>query len=436
MAQMSALSLYESARVCYSVAYTPLCYVFMISSQSNSALNDNVAPAEPEDQYNIQPGYLGSTPPPGDPPRRSERLWVDRAEQLLRAVAMLKRARVIAIDAEFTQVRSHAQRTVASTVPRLALLQLAIDHHCFVVDTLRLNDLSPLKAVVENPDSVVLLHGAGGDLRVMAERGLNVAHYYDLEATSRSIFGQYESSLAAMLQRAFNMRLDKSLQRTDWTRRPLPPAMIAYAARDAEVTLALYHWLNEHYPTILALHENTNRTEPVAEWIEPFLYGTAIVSPEVAVAEARAHGIIQNKAQVTADCRAALVTITHPLRRNRLLRLITDLSLTKLAPDIIPLLQAATSDERAGSARALGRLYVQSAQESIRPLLNDPVYDVRKAAQTALHNLNGKRPRPARAPITKTADGARTWVIEAANAEDPGADGQDWRARLRSMLDQ
>ena len=99
----------------------------------------------------------------------------------------------------------------------------------------------------------------------MAERGLNVAHYFDLEATSRSIFGQHESSLAAMLQRAFHVRLDKSLQRTDWTRRPLPPAMVAYAARDAEMTLALYYWLNEHYSWALKLHESTNLQEPVAD---------------------------------------------------------------------------------------------------------------------------------------------------------------------------
>ena len=62
-------------------------------------------------------------------------------------------------------------------------------------------------------------------------------------------------SLAGMLQRAFGYRLDKSLQRTDWLRRPLPPAMVAYAARDAEVTLALYYWLDTHYHTILKMHE-------------------------------------------------------------------------------------------------------------------------------------------------------------------------------------
>src|SRR5947209_16674024 len=146
---------------------------------------------------------------------------------------------------------------VVSSVPRLALLQLAIERQCFVVDALRLYDLSPLEAIIGDPDTIVLLHGAGADMRVMAERGLNVAHYFDLEATCRSIFGQHESSLAAMLLRAFNIRLDKSLQRTDWTRRPLPPAMIAYAARDAEVTRALYHWPDQHFQDNLQLHGNS-----------------------------------------------------------------------------------------------------------------------------------------------------------------------------------
>jgi hypothetical protein len=392
-------------------------------------------PSQAGDQDNVQPGYLGQTPPPGKLPPRGERVWVERPEQLLQAVDVLTKSRVVAIDAEFTQVRSRTQGEVISSVPRLALLQLAIDRHCFVVDTLRLNNLAPLADVVENPEIVVLLHGAGADMRVMAERGLNVAHYYDLEATSRSIFGQHESSLAAMLQRAFNMRLDKSLQRTDWTRRPLPPAMIAYAARDAEVTLALYHWLNHYYHEILKLHENTNQADPVAVWIEPFLRGTSHMSPEMAVAEARTQGIIVNKAQVYADCRAALANVTHPMRRNRLLRLIADLSLKQLAPDIQLLLNSPTSDERAGSARALGRLGIKSARNAIEALLQDPVHDVRKSALTALHNLDDKEPRPQHAAPSRTADGVRSWIIETPDQESTPSDEHDWKARLRSIIE-
>jgi hypothetical protein len=207
--------------------------------------------------------------------------------------------------------------------------------------------------------------------------------------------------------------------------------MVAYAARDAEMTLALYHWLDQYYPWALSLHENTSQPEPVAAWIEPFLRGTAIVSPEVAVAVAKAQGSILDDAQIIADCRAALAILIHPMRRNRLLRLIADLSLVQLVPDIEPLLQAPTADERAASARALGRLGVKQAKPLIQPLLQDPVQDVRKAAQTALRSLGDKEVRPPTLPATRLADGARSWSVGEAN--DAGNDN-DWKARLRTMM--
>lgn len=379
----------------------------------------------------IPPGYLGVTPPPGSPPQRGLRIWVDRPEQLRQAVNQLKQAKLIAIDTEFTQPRIRTQGDSQSS-PILALMQLAIEHQCFVADTLRLSNLSPLAEVVANPEYSILLYGASADLRVMAERGLNIAHYYDLEAASRSIFGQQESSLAAMLRRAFNVRLDKSLQRTDWLRRPLPTAMIAYAARDAEMTLALYHWLDQHYSWALKLHENFDQQiEPVAAWIEPFLRGTATGPAEMVVSQAKAQGIIRDNAQVEADCRAALASLKHPMRISRLLRLIADLSLVGLAPDIEPLLHALAADERAASARALGRLGVKEAKTLIEPLLQDPVYDVRKAAQIALNNLEGKSPRPRRLPA-KLVEGARSWTV---GETSPPTEEDDWKARLRTMMD-
>jgi hypothetical protein len=399
-------------------------------------LNDNLSLTNSDGLENIVSGYHGPTPPISQLPPRGERFWVDRPGQLLHAVSLLKQARVVAVDAEFTQARLRTQKDVVSTIPRLALLQLAIDQHCFVVDALRLYNLSPLMDVVGNPSIAILLHGAGGDMRVMAERGLHVAHYYDLEATSRSIFGQHESSLAAMLQRAFAIHLDKSLQRTDWTRRPLSPAMIAYAARDAEVTLALYRWLDQHYHDILQLHQSPGTADTVARWIEPFLQGNSSLSAEMAVAEARTHGQLHNRAQVVADCRAALVLVQHPTRRSRLLRLISDLSLVQLSGDILPLLHAKTADERSASARALGRLGIKSAEEAIRSLLCDSVYEVRKAAEAALRHLNDKETRAQHATPITSADGTRSWVVEKEQQTQQTADeNASWKARLRSIID-
>ena len=386
----------------------------------------------PEEQEQELPGYLGDSPRYGKLARRGERTWVDRPEQLQQAAAVLQQASIVAIDAEFTQARSYNSSEAASSSPRLALLQLAIDGHCFVVDALRLRDLSPLADVVDNRGIRTLLHGAGADLRVMAERELFVTYYYDLEAISRSVFGQHESSLAAMLMRAFNTRLDKSLQRTDWTRRPLPPAMVAYAARDAEMTLALYYWLSEHFPWAFQLHDSDNLQAEVAPWIAPFLRGTSPLPVDVVVAEAIRQGSIRDREQLVTDCRAALVTLIHPMLRSRLLRLISDLALTQLAPDIEPLLNAPAADVRASAIRALGRMVGEHHKEQIRPLLADPVHDVRIAAQTALRSPGQKTGKVNVATPVRNADGSRSWTI---GASDDGnrVDEDDWKARLRSI---
>ncbi|HVB74551.1 MAG TPA: hypothetical protein VNE38_13430 [Ktedonobacteraceae bacterium] len=387
-----------------------------------------------EEQEQILPGYLGESPPFGQLPERGARAWVDRTEQLQHAASVLKQSSIVAIDAEFTQARLYSQSGPSTSTPRLALLQLAIKEQCFVIDALRLRDLSPLTNVVDNPNIRVLLHGAGADLRVMGERELFVAHYYDLEASSRSIFGQHESSLAAMLLRAFNARLDKSLQRTDWTRRPLPPAMVAYAARDAEMTLALYYWLDQHFAWALSLHDSDNLQVEVASWIDPFLRGTSPLPPDVAVAEAIRQGRIRDREQLVDDCRAALVTHIHPMLRSRLLRLISDLALIQLMPDIKSLLHTPAADERAAAIRALSRLDSENSKELARPLLQDPVHDVRKAAQTALRSPSQKTGKGTRAAPIRNEDGTRSWSIGGASNESDSAEDDDWKARLRSIM--
>ncbi len=399
-------------------------------------MKDRVASTESEDDLErVQPGYFGVTPPPGKLPEKGQRTWVDRPEQLLHVVKALGKSNIVAVDAEFTQVRLRGQNNVVTYSQRLALLQLAIDGQCFVVDALRLNDLSPLTSVVENPAIIILLHGAGSDLRVMAERGLNAAHYYDLEATCRSIFGQHESSLAAMLQRAFQFRLDKSLQRTDWTRRPLPLAMVAYAARDAEMTLVLYYWLDEHFRWALKIHESTNQQEPVASWIEPFLRASSPVPADVAVAEAMEQGIILNQEQLVVDCRAALMSLTNPMRRSRLLRLLADLALVELFPEIESLLSAQTAEERAAAIRALNRLDGARSKALILPLLHDPVQDVRKAVQTALRTPINREPQSKWTMPIKSTDGTRRWTV-GETGETSSAEETDWKARLRSIIDE
>ncbi|MGH2515787.1 MAG: hypothetical protein ACRDHP_09035, partial [Ktedonobacterales bacterium] len=306
-------------------------------------------PAPPDDIR----GYLGDSAAPILAPGWKRRLYIDRPADLVALAADLASAHLLAIDAEFSQVYARGPDDPAH---RLALLQLAIDNDAsvsYVIDSQRLVDLSPLQSALANPAILKLFHGIGSDARVLATRGLVAHHTLDLEAVSRSIFGQRESGLQAMLLRACGIRLDKSLQRADWSRRPLTPAMVAYAARDAEMTLVLYGWLRTNYAWAVALHETPAGEPPpvVAPWILPYLEGARPRPAAYAIADA---GIAGNIAAQERDLHEALAAVTHPTQRARVLRLIADLELAGLAPNLEPYFTAPASEERAGAARTAG----------------------------------------------------------------------------------
>ena len=377
-------------------------------------------------------GYQGDTPAHVVVPVWKRRLFIDRPADLRSFAADLSGATVLAIDAEFVQ--NYHRRGPDDPSHRLTLLQFALDNDyrvSYVVDTLRLSDLSPLQEPLERASLLKLFHGMSSDIRVLASRGLTPLHTLDLEAVSRSLFGQRESGLQAMLLRATGERLDKSLQRADWSRRPLTPAMVAYAARDAEVTYVLYRWFLANYPEAMRAFEVAADEPPaqVAAWVRPYLDNGRGGKPiDVALAEVGLENDID--AQIVT-LREALAAELRPNQRSRVMRLITDLELRELAPELRAYLTSNASEERAGAARALGRLHIFNATEAIRALLHDPVQDVRQAAQTALGFLEGGlTPRPALR--SERRNGHRVW---SANQRDPEPDfAEPWRAKLRAQL--
>ncbi len=383
------------------------------------------ADGQPQDD-----GYRGATPTPWPAPTWKRRLFIDRPADLRAFVNDLNDAQVMAIDAEFVQ--NYHRRGPEDPAHRLTLLQFAIDNDyraSYVVDPLRLSDLSPLQEPLERASTLKLFHGMSSDIRVLASRGLVPRRTLDLEAVSRSLFGQRESGLQAMLRRATGERLDKSLQRADWSRRPLTPAMVAYAARDAEVTYVLYRWFLDHYPDTTQTFEVPAEEPPaaVAPWLRPYLDSVRGVRPiDITLMEV---GLSNDIATQIETLRQALGAPLRPNQRARVMRLITDLELRELAPELRASLTSSASEERAGAARALGRLHVFSATEEIRALLTDPVQDVRQAAQTALGFLvGGVAARPTLR--SERRNGHRVW--SSSQPETEPAPAEAWRTTLRA----
>jgi ribonuclease D len=122
---------------------------------------------------------------------------------------------------------------------KVCLVQMAAANINVVIDPLIVKDLSPLKPIFARRDICKIFHGADYDIRSLyRDFRIKIHNLFDTELASRFL-GVPETGLEAVLKKKFAVTLDKKFQRKDWSKRPLPPDMIAYAAEDARYLLPL-----------------------------------------------------------------------------------------------------------------------------------------------------------------------------------------------------
>jgi ribonuclease D len=113
---------------------------------------------------------------------------------------------------------------------KVCLLQLSRGGDAWLVDPLAGLDLAPVFALLS--ERRLLLHGADYDLRLLARgHGFRPRAIFDTMLAAQ-LLGLREIGLAALLAQRLGVTLDKSSQRADWSRRPLAPTLVAYAAED------------------------------------------------------------------------------------------------------------------------------------------------------------------------------------------------------------
>jgi ribonuclease D len=169
-----------------------------------------------------------------------ETSFIARPDALAELVLRLGDVAEVALDCEADSFHHYHEK--------LCLLQLTFVADGvpanFVVDPLAAGiDLRPLLDVLGQKR--LLLHAADNDLRMLGLRWeFSAREIFDTFIAAQYL-GESALGLSALLERYFQVRLDKSLQRADWARRPLTPAMIAYAARDTQYLPALVKILEE-----------------------------------------------------------------------------------------------------------------------------------------------------------------------------------------------
>ncbi len=87
-----------------------------------------------------------------------------------------------------------------------------------------------------------ILHAATQDLPCLAEVKLLPLRLFDSELAARLV-GLPRVALGTLIEEAFGLTLRKEHSAADWSRRPLPPEWLNYAALDVELLIDLRAWL-------------------------------------------------------------------------------------------------------------------------------------------------------------------------------------------------
>jgi ribonuclease D len=154
-------------------------------------------------------------------------------DEVAALAADVRAAGRLALDTEFVWERTYR--------PMLGVVQVATGERVAVIDALTLGDLSPLFAVLRDPEIPVVLHGGGQDLEIFAFlMGEPVRGVVDTQVMAAFLGYGLQVGLLVLLERVLRVRLRKDQTYTDWTRRPLEPEQLVYAREDVVHLLPLY----------------------------------------------------------------------------------------------------------------------------------------------------------------------------------------------------
>lgn len=199
-------------------------------------------------------------------------LAVESSAELLQTLERLGDADFIALDTEFMRESTY--------YPRLCLVQAATSDYCALIDPLRITDLQPLWDFLLPRERIKVVHAARQDYEVLsvaiADAGLP-GPVFDTQIAAALLGYPAQIGYGALVQDRLGHALAKGHTRTDWSRRPLSPEQLKYAADDVRYLVPLYlelsaalqaagrlEWLYEE--TREVERAETHRTQPQEAW--------------------------------------------------------------------------------------------------------------------------------------------------------------------------
>ena len=143
-------------------------------------------------------------------------VMIEDTAQFNALVDQLMNAPVIGIDTEGDSLHHHRER--------VCLVQLSDATTDYIIDPLKVDDMTRLGELTAHKEQVLVLHGGDYDVvSLKRDFGCQFANIFDTMIASQFL-GLLKIGLADLIKRYFfGHHIDKKYQRHDWSERPLEP---------------------------------------------------------------------------------------------------------------------------------------------------------------------------------------------------------------------
>ena len=148
----------------------------------------------------------------------------------------------------------------------VCIVTLSSEERDYVVDTLALNGEAILmQKLLDRPDVPVLMHSGQNDvLALKRDYEMNFALVHDT-AVAAMLLGLQQTGLAALSEAYLGMKLEKELQRHDWSRRPIELEHVRYLINDTRHLFKLHDLIEDELRKHELLDEYRLECDAVAQ---------------------------------------------------------------------------------------------------------------------------------------------------------------------------
>lgn len=199
-----------------------------------------------------------------------QELFIDTSAQLQELCTQLTDSEWLALDTEFLREKTYYSK--------FCLLQVANSELAACIDPLAIDDLSPLRTLLENRNITKIFHAGRQDLEILYQLWGQIPQpIFDTQLAATLIGLGDQIGYASLVKQLIGKTLDKGQVRTDWSRRPLEEEQCRYALDDVIYLGKAYlqlkqqlhelgrtEWLSEDFATLT--DPTTYEIQPERQW--------------------------------------------------------------------------------------------------------------------------------------------------------------------------